>query len=515
MSAPAAVSPLAALLAERCAVLGVPLARADGGTVQWIYPDPIVRQLDSAVLDPLVASASACCLAAVARVPIDDLGTIVCIRDDCEQGGGIYAAVVLGSRSAASPTPLVLPPDLLHERPERVAASLEWTYADQQSQAGQEIVVGQFGDRLSQAYEENQLLLRLARLLNTTDDPAKLLQGVSGQMREILPFSWLTVCFDGSEHVISALRGRRFASGDLPQPAERFWHYVDALERGKVADDWTRILTPDASVLAAMTGAEVLAEPIVANGRQVGVIVAGGKPADDADISSFETQFIDSAADFIGVFYQNVAAIEQQRTLFLGSMHALTAAIDAKDPYTRGHSERVSLLSRQLASAIGLDAATVETIRISGLLHDVGKIGVPEAVLLKPGRLTDPEFELLKRHPVIGAQILESIGPMAPMLPGVLHHHERWDGRGYPHRLAGEAIPLLGRVISFADAFDAMSSNRAYRNAMPRQKVLSEIRAGRGTQFDPSLVEPFLDLPLDEFDELYATAQAQMITPAA
>jgi HD-GYP domain-containing protein (c-di-GMP phosphodiesterase class II) len=129
----------------------------------------------------------------------------------------------------------------------------------------------------------------------------------------------------------------------------------------------------------------------------------------------------------------------------------------------------------------------------------VGKIGVPEAVLTKPGKLTDKEYELVKKHPEIGARILEGIRQMQDLIPGVLHHHESWDGRGYPHGLAGRDIPLFGRIIGLADAFDAMSSDRTYRNAMPMHKVLDEVRRHSGKQFDPDLVGVFIGLDFAEY----------------
>jgi HD-GYP domain-containing protein (c-di-GMP phosphodiesterase class II) len=148
-----------------------------------------------------------------------------------------------------------------------------------------------------------------------------------------------------------------------------------------------------------------------------------------------------------------------------------------------------------------MDKQLVEQYRIAGLVHDVGKIGVPEAVLTKPGRLTDEEFDQIKLHPQIGHNILRDIPSLAPVLPGVLSHHERWDGRGYPHRIAGEEIPLIARVLALADTFDAMSSNRSYRPALPREKVLAEILRCGGTQFDPALSPVFVQLDLADFDE--------------
>ena len=147
---------------------------------------------------------------------------------------------------------------------------------------------------------------------------------------------------------------------------------------------------------------------------------------------------------------------------------------------------------------------------------DIGKIGVPEAILTKPAKLTDEEFEAIKRHPVIGHQMLAQIPSLAFQLPGVLSHHERWDGRGYPHSLKGEQTPLVARILGLADTFDAMSSNRAYRSDRSRPEVLEEIRKSSGTQFDPQLVEPFVTMDFTEFDRMLGwSAQAVQARPAA
>jgi len=193
---------------------------------------------------------------------------------------------------------------------------------------------------------------------------------------------------------------------------------------------------------------------------------------------------------------------EDVHGLMMGLLHSLTSAVDAKDAYTCGHSERVALVSRHLAQQMGLSDRDVEQIYMAGLLHDVGKIGVPEAVLQKTGKLTAEEFEQMKRHPQIGARILQDIKQVREIVPGVLHHHERYDGKGYPTGLAGEKIPLMGRIICLADCFDAMTSNRTYRKALPLEVALTEIRRCSGTQFDPRLTEFFLMTGPEGFREL-------------
>src|SRR5437764_1691964 len=200
---------------------------------------------------------------------------------------------------------------------------------------------------------------------------------------------------------------------------------------------------------------------------------------------------------------------EDVRELMMGLLHSLTSAVDAKDTYTCGHSERVALLSRTLAQIAGLSETEVERIYMAGLLHDVGKIGVPEAVLQKTGRLTPEEFEQIKKHPEIGARILRDVKQLEDILPGVLHHHERYDGRGYPSGLAGENIPRMGRIICLADCFDAMTSSRTYRKALPLEVALTEIRRCAGTQFDPTLTDAFLSIPVSELRQILNDHQQQ------
>jgi hypothetical protein len=200
-------------------------------------------------------------------------------------------------------------------------------------------------------------------------------------------------------------------------------------------------------------------------------------------------------------------AVEQQ-LMFAGTVHALIRAIDAKDPYTRGHSDRVAMFAQLLARTAGLPDDMVARSYLCGTVHDLGKIGVPEAVLCKPGRLTDEEFARIKEHPTIGHRILADIPHLQEVLPGVLEHHEKWDGTGYPGRLAGEAISLLGRVVCVADCFDAMTSARVYRPARPVAEVLEEIRRCAGTHFDPVLAEAFAGIPVATLGSIVAPPPA-------
>jgi putative nucleotidyltransferase with HDIG domain len=175
--------------------------------------------------------------------------------------------------------------------------------------------------------------------------------------------------------------------------------------------------------------------------------------------------------------------------LLLDTIKAIAATIDARDGYTHRHSERVATLTAQLANELGLSQAERETAELSALLHDVGKIAVPDSILNKPGKLTPEEFDEMRKHPVHGARILGNIqsATVKAVLPGVKYHHEKWDGSGYPEGLKGEDIPFLGRLLGVADFYDALTSARSYRGALTPEATMALIANGSGTHFDPAV----------------------------
>ena len=188
------------------------------------------------------------------------------------------------------------------------------------------------------------------------------------------------------------------------------------------------------------------------------------------------------------------AAREEVEKGFMETVGALAAAIEAKDPYTRGHCDRVSRISKAIAMRIGLSSEDVKDLELAAMLHDVGKIGVRAKILTKAGRLNETESENMQRHPEIGARILSSLSSLGSVGVYVRHHHEHFDGSGYPAGLAGDEIPLPARIIHIVDAYDAMTTTRSYSSAVPHEEALRRIVACKGSQFDPALVEVLLDL---------------------
>lgn len=210
-----------------------------------------------------------------------------------------------------------------------------------------------------------------------------------------------------------------------------------------------------------------------------------------AEISELASTFNDMAGEIEKYIEQLKQAAAENRELFLGSIRMLAAAIDEKDPYTRGHSGRVAKYSLAIGEALGLTADELDNLRISALLHDVGKIGVDDRVLKKPGQLTDEEFGLMKQHTVKGANIMRPVAQLKEMIPGIELHHERMDGKGYPYGLSGDQIPIMARIIAVADTFDAITTNRPYQSAMDLDYAVERIRSLVISRFDPKVVGAF------------------------
>jgi len=212
------------------------------------------------------------------------------------------------------------------------------------------------------------------------------------------------------------------------------------------------------------------------------------------EIGTPEASLLCTAGAMLASYTHNLAFVDERESLLVSVVRTLVSAIESKDPYTCGHSERVARYGRCLAKEVGYDQEACERLYLTGLLHDVGKIGVGDAVLKKEGALTTEEFAEIQKHPELGWAILRELDQLEYVLPGVLHHHERVDGKGYPDQLGGEEIPRDGQLLAVVDAFDAMTSDRPYRDGMPVEKAVEIFKDGAGTQWNADLVEAFLGI---------------------
>lgn len=222
-------------------------------------------------------------------------------------------------------------------------------------------------------------------------------------------------------------------------------------------------------------------------------LISSGPASQVPEFGSFEVNPLEAASLMLATHLRNIELFLERERLLIGVIRSMVNALDAKDSYTCGHSDRVALISKRVAQQIGLSPAECEQIYMTGLLHDIGKIGVPDGVLGKIEALTAEEFDEIKRHPVIGYNILKHLNKLRYVLPGVLHHHESLNGSGYPHGLAGQDIPLSARILAVADAYDAMTSSRPYRKGMSFEKAEGILVKDSGSHFDADIVSAFLE----------------------
>ncbi len=236
----------------------------------------------------------------------------------------------------------------------------------------------------------------------------------------------------------------------------------------------------------------LMCSPLIHRGKVIGALEVANKFGDlkftQNDQLAFET-----LANQVAVSIVNARFYEELQRAFLGTISALVETIEKRDPYTGGHTKRVVEGSVAIAQKLGLDERDQERLRMAAMLHDIGKLGVDDAILRKPGKLTDDEFAAMKRHTTFGEEIVQHVPGMADVIPGIKFHHERYDGRGYPEGLKGHSIPLMARIICVADTYDAMTSNRPYRDGLPHQTAMDELRDKSNSQFDPIAVQAFFE----------------------
>jgi len=376
---------------------------------------------------------------------------------------------------------------------------LTWLLESSQGQAVATHEIENFSANLATAYEELSLLYRISGSMRVTQKPGEFLQQVCNELLAVMSVETTVAQVyahpPATEDDLFVLAGKRALNDEQIRS-------LMALEIDpKFTEDNQPLLYNNFSGSGSQGAGSVIdnliAVPLVSDADRIGMLVGWNKT--EGDFDSFDLKLIGAISSQVAVFLSNHRLYADLQDLLMGLLHALTATIDAKDPYTCGHSQRVALISKRLAEQCGLGPEKVHQIYLTGLLHDIGKIGVPEAILRKKGKLTEQEYEDMKRHPLLGANILGGIRQLDEIIPGILSHHEWPNGKGYPYGLKGDEIPIEGKIICLADCFDAMSSVRTYREALPLPAAIEEIRRCAGTQFDPELVERFLEIDLEEF----------------
>ncbi|MGD0137314.1 MAG: HD domain-containing phosphohydrolase [Tepidisphaeraceae bacterium] len=383
---------------------------------------------------------------------------------------------------------------------QRQARLVTGMFKDQMRLAGLASEMNSLSGHLADAYEELSLIYQISGGMRINRPPNDFFKQACLDVLEVMGVQGLGVALSGQVlpgHEPVLYGALSLPPGTVHRLAEQLIPMLHERKGPLLVND----LDGDKSLdWLAKHVRQLMAVPLQRQDMVMGCLFALNKSGGDFD--SQDSKLLNSIANQSAIYLENAILFDDSHGLMMGLLHSLTSAVDAKDAYTCGHSERVALLGRQLSLEAGMGEAFGERVYMTGLLHDVGKIGVPEGVLQKTGRLTPEEFEQMKKHPEIGARILQDIKQISDLIPGVLHHHERFDGRGYPAGLIAENIPLMGRIICLADCFDAMTSNRTYRKAMPLEVALTEIRRCSGTQFDPSLTEAFLRIGAEKFRQL-------------
>jgi putative nucleotidyltransferase with HDIG domain len=350
---------------------------------------------------------------------------------------------------------------------------------------------------LAGSYEEIGLLYRLTQNLKISKSDEELGRITLKWLEEVLPAKGLALQLipitDAGKSLTQSARtsSTLISHGDCPVDNEQFSSLVAFL--GVAQQSWPVVVNRPITEGQEWPYQAVRQAVIVpmAEGANLFGWLAAFNHLTDAEFGSVEANLLNTVAAILGIHSGNIELYRQQSELLAGFVRAFTSAIDAKDPYTCGHSDRVAQIAVRLAKELGCDERTIDTLYLSGLLHDIGKIGINDDVLHKPGKLSADEYQHIKTHVEIGYRILRDMGNFKDVLPVVLHHHEAWDGGGYPHNLEREDIPLAARILAVADSYDAMNSDRPYRDGMTQEEIGEILRRGAGKQWDPQVVEAF------------------------
>jgi putative nucleotidyltransferase with HDIG domain len=387
---------------------------------------------------------------------------------------------------------------------QELATSVAEKIALQQQQAQLKRQLADLSSHLLTTFEEITLLHRLTEKLSISKSVTELCSLSVEWLSEVVPATCVAIWFDGNSELNEqdALdRGMEvqpvlILHGECPLGEAEFGRFIERLG--------PRVATEPLVLNRAATNSptwfypdvrELISVPIREGHRVFGWLLvlnhtgAGDVTNSEVEFGTVEACLMASVATILGIHCGNIALYREQAEFFASVVRALTSAIDAKDPYTCGHSDRVARLSVCLARELGCDTEDLNTIYLSGLLHDIGKIGIDDQVLRKPGPLTPEELDHIKTHPDLGCRILDGVKQLDQVLPVVRHHHEAWNGGGYPDGLKGEECPYLARIVAVADSIDAMSSDRPYRKGIPDEKLDTILREGAGRQWESRVIE--------------------------
>jgi putative nucleotidyltransferase with HDIG domain len=385
----------------------------------------------------------------------------------------------------------------------RMGTAVVEMLATQQSSLQLKKQVAEVSSHLLNTFEEITLLHRLTERLSLSKSVVELCELSVRWLADVIPANCMAIKLNSvvdlnDRHGTDQGSDRGpllINNGDCPLAADEFDRFMERLG--------PHVATEPLVLNRAATSSptwfypqirELISVPVREGDHLFGWLLAfnhtgsGEVTNSEVEFGTVEASLMSSVATILGIHSGNITLYQEQAEFFGSVVRALTSAIDAKDPYTCGHSDRVARLAVALARRMGCNTEELDTIYLSGLLHDIGKIGIDDNVLRKPGALTEEELEHIKTHPELGYKILNGVKQLDKVLPIVLHHHEAWDGAGYPAGLKAEECPMLARIVAVADSIDAMSSDRPYRKGIPDEKLDRILHEGAGRQWDPQVI---------------------------
>lgn len=378
----------------------------------------------------------------------------------------------------------------------RLSSAVQGQLAAEWQSAQLKREVDKLSNNLASTYEEICLLHGVTQNLRISRDEEELAALIANWILDCLPtrgaaIQLLPVAKEGNVTYKARTQSTLVTAGNCPLDDKAFKQLIEFLH----LEAGCAPLVLNANVTSRPDWPfpeirELIVVPMSDGTRLFGWLTVCNHSAGE-EFGTVEASLLNSVGAMLGIHSGNRDLYREQAEFLASVVRALTSAIDAKDPYTCGHSDRVARISVRLAKEMGCTTETLHTLYMSGLLHDIGKIGIDDAVLRKPGKLTDAEFEHIKEHPELGYRILADIKQLADVLPAVLHHHEQWDGGGYPFKLNGDQTPQIARIVAVADAFDAMSSDRPYRKGLPFERVDQIFKEGAGKQWDPEVIAAY------------------------
>ena len=357
----------------------------------------------------------------------------------------------------------------------------------------QNVELDNISEELDTRYEELHLIYEIGKEIRVTNNLESTIQFIATKSMDVLIPACITFASDIYKECYIIDRQRMELIQDDPD-LTALSHFVAGQSCSKeepvVFNDLSKLQETPQSIRERF-GA-VLSVPLITRDKTYGAINLF-KEREEGNFYSGEVKLMDSLGKEAAIVIKNSELFQNLQTLFINMLKTLVFTIEAKDQYTSGHSERVNHYSTALGRLLSYNEREMEVLNSASLLHDIGKLKVPGTVLRKPGRLNDREWELIREHPVAGVRILSPIQEFQVPLLGVRHHHERWDGGGYPDGLQGEEIPEIARIISVADTYDALTSKRSYRDSLDHPAAIEEIGRCLGTQFDPRIGAQFLE----------------------